>query len=73
MKDSTSVMVTHRLDQLYKTDKILVLDRGCIVQRGSFSELNSADGLFRQMQTDDLSPDDSETENSLRNQNIREV
>lgn len=73
MKDSTSVMVTHRLDQLYKTDKILVLDRGCIVQRGSFSELNSADGLFRQMQTDDLSPDDSDRENSLCNQNIREV
>jgi len=73
MKDSTSIMVTHRLDQLDQMDTILVLDNGSIVQKGSFRELNTSDGLFRQMQTDDLSPDDCDSISNLHNKNSGEL
>lgn len=53
MINSSCLMVTHRLDQLAKMDIVLVLDKGVIVQQGSFDELNKLPGLFKQMQTDD--------------------
>ena len=53
MSKSSCLMVTHRLEQLDQMDTILVLDKGEIVQRGSFDDLNREEGLFRQMQDDD--------------------
>ncbi len=41
MTDSSCLMVTHRLEQLTHMDRILVLDKGAIVQQGSFEELNN--------------------------------
>lgn len=58
MTDSSCLMVTHRLDQLQQMDKIFVLDKGLIVQQGDFAQLSSAEGLFKQMQTDDFSDDE---------------
>lgn len=43
----TRVMVTHRFAPLAGCDEILVMDRGSIVQRGTFEELAHEDGLFR--------------------------
>lgn len=43
----TRVMVTHRFAPLADCDEILVMDRGSIVQRGTFEELARQDGLFR--------------------------
>ncbi len=54
MAQSSCLMVTHRLEQLMHMDTILVLDKGVIVQQGSFEELNNRPGLFKQMQTDDV-------------------
>ena len=54
MKDSSCIMVTHRLDQLSQMDQILVLDKGSIVQQGNFAQLTNQSGLFKQMQTDEL-------------------
>ena len=56
--NSSSLMVTHRLDQLAKMDSVLVLDKGVIVQQGRFEQLNSMPGLFKQMQTDERGDDD---------------
>ncbi|ABM05138.1 ABC transporter for cysteine ATP-binding protein [Psychromonas ingrahamii 37] len=53
MTNSSCLMVTHRLDQLQQMDIVLVLDKGIIVQQGSFEQLNKLPGLFKQMQTDD--------------------
>jgi len=53
MATSSCLMVTHRLDQLDQMDSVLVLDKGVIVQQGSFEQLNSMPGLFKQMQTGD--------------------
>jgi len=47
----SSLMITHRLDQLKNTDKILVLDKGKLVQQGDFNTLSQVDGLFKSMQT----------------------
>ena len=52
MKDSSCLMVTHRLDQLSQMDTVLVMDKGMIVQQGGFEQLNNQAGLFKQMQTD---------------------
>ena len=53
-KNATSLMVTHRLDQLKHMQKILVLDKGLIVQQGDFSSLNQHPGLFKNMQQDEM-------------------
>ncbi|MCE9677655.1 cysteine/glutathione ABC transporter permease/ATP-binding protein CydD [Shewanella sp. AS1] len=45
----TSLMVTHRLDALTEMDKILVLDKGLLVQQGSYQELSQQPGLFKKM------------------------
>jgi ATP-binding cassette subfamily C protein CydCD len=47
MKHKTSLLITHRLIGLENVDKILVMDRGRIVERGTQAELMKADGLFR--------------------------
>jgi len=60
MVNSSSLMVTHRLEQLAKMKTILVLDKGKVVQRGSFDELNAINGVFKQMQTDELADDQQE-------------
>ena len=43
------LMITHRLVGLERFDKILVFDRGSIVESGSHAELLARDGLYRQM------------------------
>lgn len=59
MENLTCIMVTHRLDQLNNMDKILVLDKGLVVQEGNFSELKLSPGLFNEMGIDDLSFNDA--------------
>lgn len=60
MATASCLMVTHRLDQLDQMDTVLALDKGLIVQQGSFEQLNSMPGLFKQMQTDEFPNDGSE-------------
>ncbi|WP_439833770.1 heme ABC transporter permease/ATP-binding protein CydD [Aeromonas enteropelogenes] len=49
MADQTLLMITHRLDQLTKMDKILVLERGKLVEEGSFQQLSTAQGPFARL------------------------
>ncbi len=46
----TTLMISHRLDQLHAMDTILVMDKGQIVQSGSFEEIKNS-GLFSTMLT----------------------
>ena len=48
----TSIMVSHRLDQLQHMHNIIVMDKGQIVQQGNFHTLNNTPGLFNEMQQD---------------------
>ena len=69
MANSSCLMVSHRLDQLQKMNTILVLDKGAIVQQGSFEQLSSIPGLFKQMQTDDPEQAEQSTEQENRELN----
>lgn len=46
-KDKTTITIAHRLTTLKNCDRILVFDKGRIVQEGSFNELSNKKGLFQ--------------------------
>ncbi|WP_285514476.1 thiol reductant ABC exporter subunit CydD [Streptomyces sp. NBRC 14336] len=45
----TTLLITHRLAGLDAVDEVVVLDRGRVVQRGSFAELAAVEGPLRAM------------------------
>ena len=49
MKGKTSLLITHRLLGLENMDKILVMDKGSIVERGTHQELLNLGGLYRRL------------------------
>ncbi|MCL1051348.1 cysteine/glutathione ABC transporter permease/ATP-binding protein CydD [Shewanella abyssi] len=52
MQDTACLMVTHRLGSLSSMDSILVMEKGLLVQQGTFAELSAAEGAFKQMLVD---------------------
>ena len=48
-RNRTTFIIAHRLSTVANADKILVLDHGRIVERGTFEELVAAGGLFGRM------------------------
>lgn len=49
MKTHTMIIIAHRLTTVQNVDKILVFDKGCIVQEGGYDELANQEGLFKNM------------------------
>ena len=49
MQDRTVLVIAHRLATVRDADKIVVLDEGRIVQRGTHDELYRAGGLYRRL------------------------
>jgi ATP-binding cassette subfamily C protein len=47
--DATRLVIAHRLSSVRDADRIVVLDRGRIVQEGTFPELAASPGLFQAM------------------------
>ncbi len=46
MKGRTTLVIAHRLSTVRNADAILVLQRGRVVEQGTFQELLAADGVF---------------------------
>jgi len=46
----TTFVIAHQLATIEKADVILVLDQGCIVERGAHGELIAQNGLYAQLQ-----------------------
>lgn len=48
-KDRTSLVIAHRLSTIEKADEIVVVEDGCIVERGSHQDLLSQQGIYAQL------------------------
>jgi len=51
MKDRTTLVIAHRLSTIINADKILVLDKGTIVERGTHAGLMEHNGLYQRLYT----------------------
>lgn len=48
-KNTTTIIIAHRLSTVKNANRIFVIDRGRLVQCGSFAELQSSKGIFSQL------------------------
>jgi ATP-binding cassette, subfamily B, bacterial HlyB/CyaB len=56
LKDRTTVVIAHRLSTIRSADKILVLDRGILVEQGSHRELMAKKGHYYYFNQQQLEP-----------------
>ncbi|MCX3267154.1 ABC transporter ATP-binding protein [Pedobacter agri] len=49
MKNRTSIVIAHRLSTIQHADKIVVIDKGTVVESGSHTELLAKNGLYRRL------------------------
>lgn len=49
MKERTSLVIAHRLSTILAADRILVFDKGRLVQQGTHDKLLKAGGLYREL------------------------
>jgi ATP-binding cassette, subfamily B, bacterial len=49
MKDKTAVVIAHRLSTIQRMDRIVVLDKGWIIEQGTHGALLQEDGLYAKL------------------------
>ena len=49
MQGRTSFVIAHRLSTIRNADKIVVVDKGVVLETGSHQELMSVNGLYRKL------------------------
>ena len=49
MKDRTALVIAHRLSTVQNADKIIVIDKGPVVETGTHKGLYENDGLYRRL------------------------
>ena len=50
-REKTVIMIAHRLKTVRHADKIIVVDKGQVIQRGTHEELLRQDGIYRRFIT----------------------
>ena len=43
------IVIAHRLSTVHNADKIIVLDKGLIIDMGTHEELINKDGIYKQL------------------------
>ena len=70
MADRTTILIAKRYSTLQLADRVIVLDRGRIVDQGTVQELQERSELFRELLTgpeaDDIAPPDTLSTTSTR-------
>lgn len=51
MRNRTTIVIAHRLSTVRDADEICVLDKGCIVERGTHDELVALHGIYDKLQS----------------------
>jgi ATP-binding cassette subfamily B protein len=59
LQGRSSLVIAHRLSTVLSADRILVLDQGQIVERGTHAELLAADGLYATIYRTQFEPEQS--------------
>jgi ATP-binding cassette subfamily B protein len=49
VKGRTTIAIAHRLSTLRKADRLIVLDRGQIIEQGGHDQLMDLNGVYRRM------------------------
>jgi ABC-type multidrug transport system fused ATPase/permease subunit len=49
MRGRTTIVIAHRLTTIHRADKIVVLDRGRVVDAGTHDQLMSRGGIYRDL------------------------
>ena len=48
-KNKSLLVIAHRLSTIQDSDRILVIDNGCVSEEGTHQELLDQNGLYKQM------------------------
>jgi subfamily B ATP-binding cassette protein MsbA len=54
MKDRTTFVIAHRLSTVQKADRILVMEKGCIIEQGTHEQLLAAGGRYAHLYDHEL-------------------